>query len=101
MQNIPNNQLDNVTGGAATARTTTNDALLQQLFRLALPLRERAARAFDVRACARMAAVEEERARPDVDGELVALAEIMVEAGEEELFDLRVAIRHGRLAVRM
>jgi len=39
-----------------------------------------------------MAAIEKERARPDVDGLVVLSGEIMIEASEQELFDLRVAI---------
>ena len=73
---------------------------MQQLLRFALALAERAARTLDVGAGAGVAAIEEERARPDVDGELVARGEIMVEADQEELLDLRVAIRRRRIVVR-
>ena len=43
-----------------------------------------------------MPAIEEEDARPDADGQLVLSGEVVVEAGEEELFDARVAfaLRH-------
>ena len=44
-------------------------------------------------ASAGVAAVEKERAAPDVDRELVARGEIVVEADEQQLLDLRVAIR--------
>src|SRR2546430_3753244 len=47
----------------------------------------------DIRARAGMAAIEEQRARPDVDGFLVTGGEVMIEAGEQELLDLRFAIR--------
>src|SRR5204862_3727794 len=43
------------------------DALLQQLFRLALPFRERAARPLDVSARTRVIAIEKERPRPHID----------------------------------
>jgi glutamate formiminotransferase len=86
----------------AIAALERGDAVLQQLFRLALPFRERAARPFDVRARAGVAAVEKQRPRPDVDRVLVAAREIMVETDEEQLFDLCVAIgprrRLGRVS---
>jgi hypothetical protein len=69
---------------------------LQQLLGLALAFGERAARPLDVGTCACMAAVEKQGARPDVDRELVVGGEVMVEADEEELLDLRVAIRCRR-----
>ena len=40
----------------------------------------------------RMAAIEEERACPDVDRLVVLRGEIVIEADEEELFNLRSAI---------
>ena len=43
-----------------------------------------------------MTAVEEERAGPDVDRELVAGGEIVIEADEQELLDFCVAIRSRR-----
>jgi hypothetical protein len=70
-------------------------AAVQQFLRLPLALGERAARALDVRPRAGMAAVEKQRACPDVDGELVVRGEVMVESGEEEVFDSGVAIRVG------
>ena len=80
----------------AVAAVERGDAVLQQLFGLALPLGQRAARPLDVGARAGMAAVEEQRARPDVDGELVLGGEVVIEADEQELLDLRVAIRSRR-----
>ena len=47
-----------------------------------------------------MAPVEKQRARPHIDGELVAGGEVVVEADEQELLDFRVAIRSGRRVVR-
>ena len=55
----------------AVAATERGDAVLQQLFGFALPLGQRAAGALDVGARARVAAIEKQRARPDVDGLLV------------------------------
>ena len=65
---------------------------VQQLVRLALFLRERAPGPFDVRARLRVGAVEEQHARPDVDRELVLAREVVVETGEQQLFDPGVAI---------
>ena len=58
----------------------------------ALALGDRAARALDVGARARVAVIEEQHTRPDADRELVLAGEIMVEAGEEEVFDSGVAV---------
>jgi hypothetical protein len=41
-------------------------------------------------------AIEKEHARPDADGELVLRSEVMIEAGEQELFDFRLAINLRR-----
>ena len=84
----------------AVAALERRDAVLQQLFGLALPLGQRAARALDVGARARVAAIEKQRARPDVDRVLVAGGEVVVEADEQQLLDLRVAIR-GRRGIRV
>src|SRR5204862_7187997 len=65
-------------------------------FRLALALRHSAPRPLDVRARPRMAAVQKQRTRPDVDGVLILGCEVMVEADQQELLDLRVAIAAGR-----
>ena len=54
-------------------------AAMQQLFALPLPLGQRAPRAIDVGAGPRMAAVEKEDARPDVDRVLVTAGEVVVE----------------------
>ena len=76
------------------------DAVLQQLFGLALPLGQRAARAFDVGAGTRVVAIEKQRARPDVDRLFVLAGEVVIEAGEQQLLDLGFAIRfrHGLVA---
>ena len=75
------------------------DAVLQQLFGLALPFGQRTPRPVDVGARSRMTPIEEQRPGPDVDGELVAGGEVMIEADEQELLDfgvLRTAIRDRR-----
>ena len=76
------------------------DAGLEQLLRLTLALGERAARAIDVGASPRVAAIEEQRARPDVDGLFVLRGEVVIEAGEQQLLDLRIAIAVGRAIER-
>ena len=81
---------------AAVAALERRDARVQQLFRLALPLGERAAGPLDVRPRPRMTPIQKKRPRPDVDGVVVLRGEVMVEADEEELFDLRVPLRIRR-----
>ena len=71
------------------------DAAVQELLGLALALGERAAGPLDVGARTRMVAIQEERARPDVDGVLVAGGEIVVQTDQQQLLDLRVAIDLG------
>jgi hypothetical protein len=75
--------------------------VLQEFFGLSQPLGERAARPLDVRARPWMAAIQEEHAGPDVDRLIVLSRKVMIEADEQELLDLRVAIRlrHGILRV--
>ena len=68
------------------------DAVVKQLLRPSLALGERAPRPFNVRAGTRMIAIEEERARPDVDSLIVLPREIVIQTGEEELLDFGVAI---------
>src|SRR5439155_15039906 len=72
----------------AVAAVEGRDAGLQQLLRLALPLGERAARALDVGARPRVAAIEKQRAGPHVDGLFVLRREVVIEAGEKKLLDL-------------
>jgi hypothetical protein len=66
---------------------------LQQFFGFALALGEGAPRPFDIGARPRVTAIEKQRARPDVDGQLVARREVVIETDEKELLDFRVAIR--------
>ena len=78
--------------GLDLAALERRDAVVQQLFRLALLLGHRAARALDVRAGARVVAIEKQRARPDVDGLRVVGGEVMIEAGDQQALDLGVAL---------
>ena len=63
---------------------------VQQLVPFALAFGDRRAGALDVGPGPRVAAVEKEHPRPDVDRELVLTVEIVVESGEEQLLDSRV-----------
>ncbi len=67
-------------------------AVVQQLLRLALLLGQRASGAFDVCPRPRVLPIEEERARPDIDRLCVVRCEVVVEAAEQQAFDLGVAL---------
>jgi hypothetical protein len=67
-------------------------AAVEQLLGAALALGERATRPIDVRASTRLAPIEKERARPDVDRAFEASSEVVVESGKQQLLDFRVAI---------
>src|SRR4029078_4612458 len=71
-------------------------AALQQLFPFTMPFGDGAAGAVAIRTGACVAAIEEQDARPDTDGELVLTVEIMVEAREKQLLDPRLAFRRAR-----
>ena len=73
------------------ARLIGRDPLVQTLFGFALPLGKRAARAFDVRTGAAMATFEKGHARPDIDRLFVITTEVVVETGQQQLFDTRGA----------
>ena len=66
---------------------------LQQLLAFPLTLGNGAARAFDVRPRTRVTAIQKQHARPDADGELVLSVEVMVQTGEQQLLDARLAAR--------
>jgi hypothetical protein len=68
-----------------------SDPLVQTLFGFALPLGKRAARAFDVRTSAPMATLEKGHPRPDIDRLFVITTEVVVETGQQQLFDTRGA----------
>ena len=72
---------------------------LQELFRFALPLRERAAGALDVGARLPVGPVEKEDAGPDVDRQIVPAREVVVEAGQQQLFDSGSRSRSERYEV--
>ena len=76
----------------ALAAIERRHAVVQQLFGLPLTLRERTARPFDVGAGTRMAAIEKQRPRPDVDRLVVVGRKVVIQAGEEQLLDFCVAI---------
>ena len=86
-------------GRAGVTAVERLDAGMKQLVTLALTFGDRTARPFDVGARPGMAAIDEQHPRPDVDRELVLFGEIVIEPGDEELFDTRVAIAiwHVRL----
>jgi hypothetical protein len=65
---------------------------VDQLFPLTLAFRDGAAGAFDVRAGACVSAVQEKDARPDVDRELVLSCEVVIEAAQKQVVDVRIAI---------
>ena len=73
---------------------------MDQLLPFALTLGDGATRAFDVRTRTGMAAIDEERACPDVDGEVVLSRERVREAAEQQLFDARFAVDFRRLRGR-
>ena len=75
--------------------------MLQQFLRLALTLRHRAARTLDVGARPRMTPIEKQRTGPDVDRLLILCGKVVVEADEEQLLDLRIAIGFQRTIVRV
>jgi len=77
------------------------DAVLQQFLRLALTLRHRAARTLDIGARPRMTPIEKQRTGPDVDRLLILRGKVVVEADEEQLLDLRIAIGFQRTIVRV
>ena len=68
------------------------ETAVEQLVPMALALGDRAAGAFDVSAGTGMTAVDEQHARPDVDRLIVLVGEVVRQAGEQELFDVRIAV---------
>ena len=74
------------------AAVERGQAAIQQLLGLALPLGHGAPGTFDVRARPGMAAVEKQRAGPDVDRLFELGREVVVKAGEQQLLDLGVPI---------
>ena len=68
------------------------DSLVQALLGFPLTLGKRAPGALDVRARAAVATLEERDARPHIDRLLVVTTEVVVETGQEQLFDTCNAI---------
>ena len=85
-------------GCARVAAIEGGRAGLQQLIAFPLPLGDGAAGTIDVRPRPRVAAIEEEDARPHADGELMLTDKIVIEPGEEEVFDARVALAFGHFS---
>jgi hypothetical protein len=74
------------------ARLIRGDSLVQALLGFALTFGKRAAGALDVCASAAVATLEEGDARPHIDRLLVVATEVVVETGQQQLFDTRGAI---------
>jgi hypothetical protein len=76
------------------------EPLMDQRFGRALLLCLRAARAIDIGAGSIMIAIEEEHARPKVDGGFEFAREVVVETGDEQMLDARIVfgavMRRGR-----
>lgn len=86
-------QLPRLTGVAVIERETT---AVQQLVPLPLPFGNGAARTLDIRASPRMATIDEQHTRPDVDREFVLIGEVVGQTGEEQFLDtgVPIAFRH-------
>jgi len=71
---------------------------VDELLTFPLPLGDRPARPFDVRSRPGMATIDEQRARPDVNRELVLTGEVMIEAAQQQFLDagLAIALRFER-----
>ena len=67
-------------------------AVVKQFLGFALLFGHAASGAIDIRASARVIAIEEERPRPDVDSLCVISGEILIEAGNEQALDFGVAL---------
>ena len=70
-------------------------AAMQQFLRFPLLLGKRTASALDVRTGPPVAALEKRHPGPDIDGLFVSAFEVVVETGQQEPFDQRIAIRVG------
>ena len=66
------------------------EALVDQGFGLALPLGLRAPRALDVGASAIVMAIEEQDARPEIDGGVELAGEVVIEPRDEQVLDAHV-----------
>ena len=68
------------------------EALVEKRFRFALALSLGTPRTFDIRTRAIVMPIEEQHARPEIDGVVVVAREILIETREEQLLNPRVAI---------
>jgi hypothetical protein len=70
--------------------------LMKDGLRLPLQLGLRAARAVDIRTRAIVVPIEEQHARPEVDGLFVLTEEVLVEPGKEQLLDAGITLGCGQ-----
>ena len=80
-------------GARHFAAVESLEAFVDQGFGDALLLGLRAARAIDVGARPIVVAIEEQHARPEVDGRFELAREIVIEARDEEILDARLRLR--------
>jgi hypothetical protein len=74
------NASDQLAREVVLASVECRDPLIEELFRFAVTLRERAPRPLDVRASAIVSALQKDHARPHIDGLVVVSREIVVKA---------------------
>lgn len=89
---LRNRFFEQAAGGVRLTAQKCRRAGVDELFPLALTLRNRAARALDVGTRARMAAIQKQDPGPYVDRAFVVPCEIVVQPAQEELFDAGVTI---------
>ena len=86
-------------GRAGVSAIQGRDPRVEQLVPLALPFGDRAARPLDVGARPRMAAVDEQHARPDIDRQFVLFGKVVVEPEDEQFLDAGIPIAVRRCGV--
>ncbi len=84
--------LHQAAGLVALTETKGSYASLKKLFGFALSFCECAPSPVDVCTCSRVSSIEEQGARPDVDRLLVSPCDVVIQACNEQLFDLGIAI---------
>ncbi len=85
-------------GARDIAAIKRRETFVHELFRCPLLLRLRAARTIDVGSRTIVRPIEKEDAGPQVDGGFEFTGEIVIEAGDQELFDSRIMFgAFGRL----
>jgi len=65
---------------------------VNQFLAFALPLCDGAACPLDVGPCSRVTTIDEQRARPDVDGKLVLSGEVVIQSAQQQFFEACFAI---------